>query len=274
MLVNEGERVAKGQVLAVIDTEPKLKAQVAQAQASVALRRLHLERQKLDIRQSRMSRGASVASAQAALNAAQAEFDRKQALFRRGYATRATLDSTQQAPAAARSALVAAQAASSRVNGTARGAQIDLAIAEQEVAAAEADLRVVQANLDQAYLRAPFDGRVLKIVARPGEKAGNDGVMELAATQCMRAVVEVYETDIALVKPGQQVTLVSDALPQSVAGTVERVGATIERQTIINNTPAATTDARVVKVFVTLDPEVRQAVSGYSYLQVRAEFAR
>lgn len=274
LLVNEGDRVSKGQVLAVVDTEPKLKAQLAQAQAAVALRRLHLERQRLDTRQSRTTRGAGVASAQAAANAAQAEYDRKLNLFRKGYATKATLDAAQQSLSAARAALVEAQAASARANGGTRGAQIDLAIAEQEVASAEADARVAQANLDQAYLRAPFDGRVLTIVARPGEKAGNDGVLELAATQDMRAVVEVYETDIGRIRIGQKVTLISDSLVSDVTGTVQRIGATVERQTTINNTPAATTDARVIKVFVVLDPAAQATVEGLSYLQLRGEFAR
>jgi HlyD family secretion protein len=45
---------------------------------------------------------------------------------------------------------------------------------------------------------------VLQIHARPGERVGPEGIVELADTSVMYAVAEVYETDVGRVRIGQR----------------------------------------------------------------------
>jgi HlyD family secretion protein len=51
-------------------------------------------------------------------------------------------------------------------------------------------------------------------------------------------------------------------------GTVTRVGLEVGRQTLTDANPAANTDARVVKVYVRLDPDSSEVAARYTNLQV------
>ena len=84
---------------------------------------------------------------------------------------------------------------------------VDITLAQAEVNHAIALLKRAETDLDRAYLRAPITGQILKIHTRAGEKQHSKGIVELAQTNTMIAIAEVYQTDIAKVQPGQLVTL-------------------------------------------------------------------
>jgi HlyD family secretion protein len=85
----------------------------------------------------------------------------------------------------------------------------------------------------------------------------------------MMVVAEVYETDILRVRPGQQATISNRALPETtLQGRVERVGLQIGKKDVLNTDPAADVDARVVEVYIRLDPESSARVAGLTNLQV------
>jgi HlyD family secretion protein len=130
----------------------------------------------------------------------------------------------------------------------------------------QADLRRAEVELDHASVRAPMDGQVLQVHARAGEKVGPAGILELAKTDQMYAIAEVYESDIGRVRLGQRATVTSPALEQPVYGAVERIGLQIGRLDAIGTDPIARTDARVVEVEVRLDDS--QTVAALTYLQV------
>lgn len=133
------------------------------------------------------------------------------------------------------------------------------------VEVARAELQSAQADIDLATVRAPINGKVVKIYARTGERVGLDGIAEIGATDQMYAVAEVYETDVGRVRVGQRATVTSPALPGPVYGTVERIGLKVAKQDVLHTDPAAETDARVVEVKVRLD-DSRQ-VAGLSNLE-------
>ncbi|MEH2303664.1 MAG: HlyD family efflux transporter periplasmic adaptor subunit [Nostoc sp.] len=62
----------------------------------------------------------------------------------------------------------------------------------------------MQAQLDQASVRVPEAGQILKINTRAGETVSNDGIVELDRTDQMYAVAEVYQSDINKVRSGQR----------------------------------------------------------------------
>jgi HlyD family secretion protein len=72
-------------------------------------------------------------------------------------------------------------------------------------------------------------------------------------TTLMRAVAEVYETDISQVRVGQTATINSRALPHPVTGKVARIGSMIFKNDVLNVDPAARADARIVEVWIDLD---------------------
>ena len=130
----------------------------------------------------------------------------------------------------------------------------------------QAQTQRARAELDLAVVRSPISGRVLEVHARQGERVGPDGIAELAQTDAMYAIAEVYETDVTRVRVGQRATVTSPALVKPVHGTVDRVGLKIGKKDVLNVDPAARTDARVVEVRILLDDP--EEVAGLTNLEV------
>ena len=100
---------------------------------------------------------------------------------------------------------------------------------------------------------APVDGRILNIKIKPGEDVSSGPVLTMGDTSLMRAVAEVYETDIARVRIGQVATITSRALPHPITGKVVRIGNMVFKNDVLNVDPAARADARVVEAWIDLD---------------------
>ena len=117
---------------------------------------------------------------------------------------------------------------------------------------AGANRQRAQAELDLSEVRSPLGGRVLQIHARPGERVGPEGIVELADTSVMYAVAEVYETDVGRVRIGQRARIRSPALNSELTGEVERIGLKVGKKDVLSTDPVADADARVVEVRVRL----------------------
>lgn len=127
---------------------------------------------------------------------------------------------------------------------------------EQQLVQARAQLRREDVRLPLTELRAPFDGTVLDIHARSGERPGEKGVLELASSAGVEAVLEVYESDIDRVRPGQKVELRSEngGFTGRLLGRVLRIDPVVRQREVLATDPTANTDARIVEVRVSLDP--------------------
>ncbi len=153
-----------------------------------------------------------------------------------------------------------------RTSATSR-TQLDAATMELNIA--RADLAAAQARLELSVVRSPLRAQVLEIHSYPGESVGPDGILELAQTDRMYAVAEVYETDISLVRVGQSAVVRAPALGEGVTGKVERIALKVGRMDVLGTDPIAKTDARVVEVFILLDSSDK--VSGLTNMQVEVE---
>ncbi|WP_293360253.1 MULTISPECIES: HlyD family efflux transporter periplasmic adaptor subunit [unclassified Microcoleus] len=146
---------------------------------------------------------------------------------------------------------------------------VDIEAAAAEVGSAQAAAKQAKANLALAYIRSPRDAQVLKIHTHPGEKVGNDGIVELGQTREMLAVAEIYQSDVDKVRIGQPAKITSDSLNGELQGSVEYIGLQVQRQNIVNTEPSANIDARIVEVKVRLDAASSQKVAGLTNLQVK-----
>lgn len=258
ILVQEGERVEAGQLIAMLDNDRDLQAALVSAQANVDVRRAALAQTRDSVEASRLEAEANRDNALSALALAQSEFDRSARLFDQGIASQASLDLTQTELANAERSLERLEATLSRfTSGDANGRehrQADIVLSEQNLASVQADLARATSDLERARVSAPSAGVILSINARIGEKPGDDGIATLANTDQMTAELEVYQSDIERVTLEQRVQLSGAALGQQpLAGTVQRIGLEVGRQTLIADDPAANTDARVITVTVLLD---------------------
>jgi HlyD family secretion protein len=214
LMVEEGDRVRKGQVLALLDTHASQLASVERLKATVE------------------SQIAAAARADAEMRTMKNEYGRIERLHRDGTVSDSQRDTSKL---------------------QADTAQADLRRAEAELNLARADLQRGQEDLELTVVRAPINGRVLKVHCRDGEKVGNDGIIELADNGVMYAVAEVYETDVSKIHVGQHATVKTPLLDHELTGVVERVGMKIGKLDILGTDPASKTDARVVEVEVRLD---------------------
>ncbi|MCC3583503.1 MAG: biotin/lipoyl-binding protein [Microcoleus sp. PH2017_29_MFU_D_A] len=146
---------------------------------------------------------------------------------------------------------------------------VDIEAAAAEVGSAQAAAKQAKANLALAYIHAPRDAQVLKIHTYPGEKVGNDGIVELGQTREMLAVAEIYQSDVDKVRIGQPAKITSDSFQGELQGKVEYIGLQVQRQNIVNTDPSANIDARIVEVKVRLDAASSQKVAGLTNLQVK-----
>jgi HlyD family secretion protein len=132
-------------------------------------------------------------------------------------------------------------------------AQLERAQAEYPIASLEAQIGAAKARASRLTLYAPVDGRILNIKIKPGEDVSSGPVLTMGDTSLMRAVAEIYETDIAQIKIGQVATITSRALPHPITGKVVRIGNMVFKNDVLNVDPAARADARVVEVWIDLE---------------------
>ncbi len=151
--------------------------------------------------------------------------------------------------------------------------ETDLLTLQGELLEARAQLQRIEADLSLSELRAPIDGVVLRVRARVGERPGDQGVLELGDSDHMEALIEVYESDIDRVRPGQPVTLTSEngGFQGKLQGRVLRVSPQVRQRTVLATDPTQDADARIVEVRVALQPADAERVRGRSGLKVIAQ---
>lgn len=191
VLVDEGQMVATGDVIARIDST-ELEAQIRAALAATRQAQQELAQAK-----------ALVAQREGELVVAKAALDRTETLAARGYATGETLDQRRSQEITAVAALNTARA--------------QIAYAEAAIEASKARVAAQRANLADYTLVAPRSGRVQYRLAEPGEilAAGGKVVSLLDLTD---VYMDIYlpTDDAGRLRFGAEARLVLDAAPQYV----------------------------------------------------------
>ncbi|WP_448563332.1 HlyD family efflux transporter periplasmic adaptor subunit [Trichothermofontia sp.] len=297
--VAKGDWVKAGQVIAVLESynerlaERNLSAsQLAEAerrlQAETQFRQAQVQEARTRIQQVAQPRAFEVEAQQARvweleanLALAHADRDRAATLYREGAIAQQELDRQEtevrrieEQLRNARSTLVQLRETRQMDTQNAQAqlqvaqANIPLAQVQTAVDSARQNLRLAEARLDRTLIRAPQDGRVLRILTKAGEAIGNNGIVDLGDTRQMNVVAEVYETDVNLVKVGQRATITSrnGAFPSSLTGEVIEVGWQVFKNDVLDDDPAANADARVVEVKIRLDDS--KPVEALTNLQV------
>ncbi|HEY2380010.1 MAG TPA: HlyD family efflux transporter periplasmic adaptor subunit [Terriglobia bacterium] len=253
--VREGDTVKAGQVLAVLDGRPALEGKLREAEADIKVARMKLAQIKAgpkaaDIDTQKME----AARWQTEYDFANSEYQRYQRLRQTENATAADLDQKRIAVERAKRSLDTEQERLKALQEI-RPEDVDLASAELDSAMAKAES--AREQIERTVVRAPAAGTVIKIHAHPGEQAGIDGLLELAKTNRMYAIAEVYETDIGRLHLGQKATISGDLLPQKMDGVVTMIGKQIGRSELLPTDTVGFADTRVVRVHIELrDPKL------------------
>lgn len=219
ILVDEGDYVTAGQIVAYIDTDT-LEAQRREAEA-------RLQQAKSDIATARSQmaqRESEKAAAQAAVVEREAELEvankslaRSSTLAAEGAMSYQQEDDDRARVQSAGASLTAARAQVAAAKAAVETAREDIAGKESAAKAAQATIERIQADIDDSALKAPRDGRVQYRIAQPGEVVGAGGkVLNMVDLSDVYMTFFLPTKTAGKVALGSEVRLVLDAVPQFV----------------------------------------------------------
>jgi multidrug efflux pump subunit AcrA (membrane-fusion protein) len=207
--VNVGDRVTRGQLLARID-DSLLRAQLAQAQATYAQASASARGAVVGLPVQQTQNTTAVSTAKAAYDNALLVYNQDSNLYRQGYVSQAALE-------AARAAYVQAQNAYANAtigirNNVVAGENVKASLAAAQSALAQA--RLLETEISQTYLYAPYDGMITERLMDPGSQAGpTTPVLSISRVNTVWINVNVPDADLAYVTPGKPVTFQTGSLP-------------------------------------------------------------
>lgn len=234
LMVDEGDRVAQGQVLARLDRSmldtrlAQLDAQLARADAAIAQAR------------------SNIVQAQANQKQTEAAFDRARDLVKSGATSQATFDERE---AAARTAAAAVTSASD-----------GLRVSQADKKAIEAQISEAKVRLDYTDIKAPTEGVISRRSARLGAvvlATVGDPLFRIIAKGEVEMAAEVPEIYLPKMSPGMTARI-------DVAGLAERTGTV---RLISPEVDPATRLGRV-RVFIGDDPALRVGTFGRAVVNV------
>ena len=215
LLVQEGDRVHKGQLLASLHSK-RMQAEVAAAEAQVAARKAALARLETGSRPEEVRQAqANVAAARAKLVDAQITFERTQNVYKEQAASKQALDDAEAGLNTARADLkVVEEALALAVEGP---RVEDIEEARAMLKADEAQLALAREVLKDTEMYAPTDGIIRNRILELGDMATpQTPVFTLALTNPVW--VRAYAPEIALGKlaPGMSADVSTDSYPDKI----------------------------------------------------------
>lgn len=238
LLVEEGQRVEKGAVLARLDARD-LRAQLAQAEASVLAAEARLAELTAGSRPQEIAAArAEVAEARARVTNAEADLTRLRSLFAQQIVARQQLEQAERDAQVARAQLRAAEERAALVEIGPRQEQV--ARARAELAQARANAQYAAALLEKTVIRAPIAGTVVEKLVEVGEtvttgfigdRGAKSALVSMADLGDLQIEVDVNEADIRKLRLGQPSVAVPDAYPdRSYPAGVEEIAPRANRQ--------------------------------------------
>jgi HlyD family secretion protein len=219
ILVNEGDFVTAGQVVARMDTE-QLEAQHSEAEAGLQRAVIAVDTARSLVTQRQAEREAAlavVAQREAELDAATRKLRRSEQLSERGNVAEQVLDDDRARAQATAAAMGAAKAQLAATEAAIGQAKSQVVAAEANIVAARATVRRIQADIDDSALKAPRDGRVQYRVAQPGEVLSAGGrVLNLVDLSDVYMTFFLPTGQAGRVALGAEARLVLDAAPDAV----------------------------------------------------------
>lgn len=225
LLVKDGERVTKGQVLGKIDRR-RFEASVNQARASQNASKAEVQVSEVEVQRSA------------------AEYGRVEGLVGKGLASAAELEQLRAAKDTAEARLAAAR---------------------QRYEQASAVYDEAASNLSKTTLVSPIDGNVIELSREVGERVrgsdfSEDVVMTIAALSSMEVKIEVGEHEVVHLKPGQPAEVTVDALEgESFQGSVVEIA----QKALIKN-PGTEAEVTTFPITVALDTRPPGVLPGMS----------
>ena len=245
LIVEEGDRIKTGQLLAKLDTE-RFELAVARTDAQARSQEQVVARLEAGTRPEEIRKAeADVAAAEAALEDAQRTYRRVSILVPQKAASVQNLDDARASANSARARLNASKAV------------LDLALAgprKEDIAAAkallnrfEAELALARYNLKNAFLYAPTDGIVQNRILEVGDMASpQKPVYTVALTDPLWVRAYISEPNLGKIREGMTAVVTTDSFPgKQYSGWIGFISPTAE----FTPKPVETTEVRTKLVY-------------------------
>ncbi len=259
VLVEEGDHVTRGQVIATLENSD-YKARLASAEAQLAHRNAELERIVNGSRnEERAEAFAVIKEAEAVVKNAQSQLARRQKLHQDGDISREEMERAERELQVAQARYEAVAQHHAFVDAKAR--HEDVAKAQADIQLAEANIAEARAMLEKTVIRAPLSGTILRKHLKSGETvigsmgATSTPVVTLADTSVLRVRVDVDETDVAKLQIGQKAYVRADAYgDKQFSGSVLRIGEILGKKNLRTDEPSEKVDTKILEVLLELEP--------------------
>ncbi len=266
ILVREGDDVPAGAVLAHLDNRERRLAALKEAEARLEVAEAKLQQVRTGAKAGDIdAQLASVRLAEEQAKVAKRDLERAQELQLRKAVTSEMLDMRQWE---LDRLILEQRRAAGILESLQEIREVDVRVAEKEVAASKAAVVRAKADAEACELIAPVAGRVLRIHTYPGERISDSGILELGDVRHMQAVAEVFEADVVRLCVGMKAEVKIDASEMRLSGTVAQIGNLVARKAVLTNDPVSDTDARVVEVRIQLNEDFEENVARLSNARV------
>ncbi len=219
ILVDEGDFVTSGQVLAQMDTEV-LEAQLREAKAQnkeAKSKVISAKNQVIQRKSEKEAALATVAQREAELDLAQKRLSRTEKLVTKGAASLDSLDEARAHFYSAQATLHAAKAHVASADASIATTEAEVVAAESSVDATQATIERISADINDSTLIDPCDGRIQFRVAQPGEVLSAGGrVLNMVDLSDVYMVFFLPTEQAGKVQIGAPVRLILDAAPNYV----------------------------------------------------------
>ena len=250
ILVDEGDYVKQGQILARLNSEA-LEAEYLQAQGTLAQAEARLAEIEAGTRREEIARAqervnslaADVARAQSDLELVTKRVSRNEALEVEGAVARDLLDEIYNEERVNQANLQQAQA--KLAEGKQELAQLQagerpevILAARAELLQAKGQLQLISSQLEDATVTAPASGIIAERNATLGElTSSSDNLFTIIENGRLELRLDVPETSITQIQPQQKVQIISQYNAQTLIGTVREIEPIIDpesRQATVN----------------------------------------
>ena len=206
VLVREGDQVAAGQPMAILDNSV-LQAQLTQSQATYQAAQSVVQQKQAQLTQ-----------AEAQLSQAQSNANRYEQLAAKGAVSRQDLETQETNAATARAAVSVAQA--------------DIENAKSDALSKKAQIQQLQTQIGQTQVVAPASGLVAEKLAEVGDVTGNSKLFSIIQNGALELDALVPADQLPSVKIGAPVQVSSESNSQiQLQGTVREIAPLVDAQT-------------------------------------------
>lgn len=230
VMVNEGDNVEPGQVIAILE-QAEFEAQVEQAKGNLAMSQAKLAETLAGNRYQEIAKAnASVNQATANLDNAETNYKRSETLFNQGAISSQQRDTARTAATVAQAQ---ADSATEQYSLSVEGSRPeDIQIAQAQVQQNQAVLTNAELQLANATIKAPVAGVVALKSVEDGEViVVGQQLFSIADLADVWIAANIEETYIGRIKVGQVVEFTIDAFPdRKFTGRVSEVGSATQSQ--------------------------------------------